>query len=375
MRSALTDQVIRAMLPPAKGYSILWDGSLKGFGCRISQAGTRAFVVLVASGRPATIGRYPTLTLADARKEARRLLAERTLGRTKPKRAAFDDCRDEYLADCGRRLRPSTVKLYRYHLERDFPFGRQAIADITPRQIIRQLSAATPSMREHAERIGRTFFEWAIRNHFLDQSPMARVTPTKRMASRSRVLNDEELKSVLTTCADLRTPYSIIVELLLRTGQRRAQIAGLRWEWVNESEKAIRFPASIMKTGREHKIPVTDSVRALIQSQPMQNEYVFPALRERIRGQPATTFAGFSKSKKQFDRECSVLSWTLHDLRRTHAVLLQKCQVRFEVIEAILGHVVPGVAGVYLRYDWMPEMRAAEATLDQYLETLAAGAI
>lgn len=370
VRSALTDQAIRGMLPPAKGYAILWDGSLKGFGCRISQAGTRAFVVLVASGRPATIGRYPALTLADARKEARRLLAERTLGRTKPKRAAFDDCRDEYLADCARRIRPSTVKLYRYHLERDFPFGRQALADISPRQIIKQLSTATPSMREHAERIGRTFFDWAIRNHYLDQSPMARITPAKRRISRSRVLHDEELQSILTTCAHLRTPYASIVELLLRTGQRRAQIAGLRWEWVDENKMLIRFPANVMKTGREHTIPISNKIIALIQSQAPLNEYVFPASRERVRGQPATTFAGFSKSKILFDRECRVSAWTLHDLRRTHAVILQRCHVRFEVIEAILGHVIPGVAGVYLRYDWLPEMREAADRLERFIDHL-----
>lgn len=99
----LTDQTIKAMQPPEKGYRILWDGNLKGFGCRISQAGTRAFVVLVASGRPKTIGRYPLLSLAEARREARQLLAHKTLGKVHPARTPFAEAVETFLTDCGTR--------------------------------------------------------------------------------------------------------------------------------------------------------------------------------------------------------------------------------------------------------------------------------
>jgi hypothetical protein len=99
----LTDQAIKALQPPEKGYRILWDGTLKGFGCRISQAGTRAFVVLIASGRPKTIGRYPLISLADARREARKLLAHKTLGKVHPARTPFAEAVDAFLIDCRTR--------------------------------------------------------------------------------------------------------------------------------------------------------------------------------------------------------------------------------------------------------------------------------
>jgi len=370
VRNALTDQAIRAMPKPEKGYRIEWDGSLKGFGCCISQGGTRAFVVLIARGRPHTIGRYPAMTLADARREAKKLLAEKTLGREKPTRSAFEDCRDEYLRECATRLRPGTHKLYTYHLTRDFPFGRQAIADITPRQILKELQRCTPSMREHAARIGRTFFLWAIRNHYLDVSPMARFALPPKGKSRERALTDEEIVALLQACQRTTGPYVAIVEILLRTGQRRAQIAGLKWEWVNEIDKTIAFPAERMKGDRPHIIPITDTTLQLIKAQPELTEYAFPAMRERVRGKPATSFAGFSKAKKIMDQECGFTNWVLHDTRRTHAVVLQKLHIRFEVIEAILGHVIPGVAGIYQRYDWLPEMREAEEKVDAYLSDL-----
>ena len=370
VRNALTDQTLKALRPPETGYRIEWDGLLRGFGCRISQAGTRAFVVLIARGRPHTIGRYPTMTLADARREAKKLLAEKTLGRAKPTRSAFEDCRDEYLRECATRLRPGTHKLYTYHLTRDFPFGRQAIADITPRQILKELQRCTPSMREHAARIGRTFFLWAIRNHYLDVSPMARFALPPKGKSRERALTDGEIVALLRACQRTAGPYAAIIEILLRTGQRRAQVAGLKRDWVDAAEKTITFPAESMKGDRPHVIPITDTTLALIKSQPELTEYVFPAMRERVRGKPATCFAGFSKAKKTLDQECGFTNWVLHDTRRTHAVLLQKLHIRFEVIEAILGHVIPGVAGVYQRYDWMPEMRDAEEKLDAYLKGL-----
>ena len=133
MPKSLTDPLIRSIQPPERGQITVIDGSLKNFGIRVSQGGSKSWVVMLGKGRRQTFGH---LSLADARAEAKRILAEKTLGRIKPQRAAFEDCVREYLKECVHRVKPGTLKLYTYHLTRDFPFGRQAIADITPRQII-----------------------------------------------------------------------------------------------------------------------------------------------------------------------------------------------------------------------------------------------
>jgi hypothetical protein len=77
MRSTLTEIAVLA----AEAGSIVWDGSLKHFGLRVAPGGTKSFIVLLGSGRRKAIGRYPTIKLADARAKAKRILAERTLGR------------------------------------------------------------------------------------------------------------------------------------------------------------------------------------------------------------------------------------------------------------------------------------------------------
>ncbi|MDE3176598.1 MAG: DUF4102 domain-containing protein, partial [Pseudomonadota bacterium] len=77
-----------AELPPS-GTVTVWDGALKNFGCRITAKGTKSFIVLVASGRRQMIGRYPTLSLAEARAAAKRALAEKTLGKVRPNTTGY----------------------------------------------------------------------------------------------------------------------------------------------------------------------------------------------------------------------------------------------------------------------------------------------
>jgi hypothetical protein len=155
----LTDAAIRAAAP----YSTLWDPALKGFGLRAGKD-RKTFVVLIDSGRRQAIGAYPLVSLSDARAEARRILAEKTLGRVRPKHVAFDDARDDFLKEREPRLRPLSLKLYRRHLTIHFPFGRTGVADITSRLIIKRLNELSdrPGEKEHAHRIGRTFFRWCV---------------------------------------------------------------------------------------------------------------------------------------------------------------------------------------------------------------------
>ncbi len=62
---------------PLKGQVSYWDEKLPSFGCRISQGGAKTFV-LNRKNSLITIGRFPTITLSEARTEAKRLLAEFT---------------------------------------------------------------------------------------------------------------------------------------------------------------------------------------------------------------------------------------------------------------------------------------------------------
>lgn len=63
---------------PISGQIDYWDPALPGFGLRVSQGGTRAWVIMVRQAgrkRRITLGSYPRISLTDARAKCRALLA------------------------------------------------------------------------------------------------------------------------------------------------------------------------------------------------------------------------------------------------------------------------------------------------------------
>jgi len=351
----------------------LWDSALRGFGVRVGKQ-SKTFIVLIGSGRRKRLGRYPIISLAEARAEAKRILAEKTLGKVHPTHVAFDDAKSAFIDDCKSRVRPLTVKLYERHLTVHFPFRRKSLADIGPADIIQRLKGLKPSEKSHAFRIARTFFGWCVSQNLIDTSPMARMEPPGHDKARDRILTDEELKAVYNAAYRAHNAFQRLVCLLIHTGCRRGELTRLEWSFI--APAAITFPPELTKNGRTHTIPMGPRTKAILHSIPRQHDlYVFPSSREHVRGKPSTVMTGYSTAKRAFDEACGVHGWTLHDLRRTFATGLQKLGVRLEVIEALLNHVSgsrSGIVGVYQRHSWQPEMRDAIELWEQYLYGLLA---
>jgi integrase len=372
-RRTLTDAAVKAARPPAKGFVTLWCGSLKGFGCMISQGGTKSFCVLVASGRRKVIGKYPFMSVGDARKVAREMLALKTLKRTLPTRTAFDDAKADFLSDCANRNKPRTVKDYARLLNRHYPFGRRNIADITPREVVQLLNGIeAPVEKRYAAVVGKVFFRWCVKQHLMERSPLENIGSTVKTRARERVLTPRELKSVWHSARAAPGPFHRIVALLILTGQRRGEIAALQWDWIKGD--TIEFPASVAKNNRAWTIPIAPEAQHILAGidKMVGSPHVFPALRQ---ANPATTtFNGWGKPKARFDTECGVADWTLHDLRRTFSSGMAALGVPQVVVEKLLNHVSGGtqspIAQVYNRYIYLDEMRAAVLKWDEYLASL-----
>jgi integrase len=361
----LTEAEIRNAKP-----GIHWDGSLKGFGLRVGKR-RKTFIVLVASGRRKAIGTWPLVNLATARAEARRILAEKTLGKVRPPRTPFEDALKAYLAECATRTRPRTLRDYSRLLTKHYPFGRRAVAEIPPREIVQRLNPLPPGERAHAQNAGKIFFRWCERQHLIERSPMEHLARLPHRAPRERVLSEDELRAVWTTARASTRTFERIICLCLLTGQRRGEIASLQWEWINGD--MIHMPAAYVKNRRDHVYPLSPEAQAILASvQRIDGSlYVFPASRQI--SEATTVFNGFGKEKARFDRACGVTDWTLHDLRRTVATCLQKLGTRTEVIEALLNHVGSraGIIGVYQRYDWLPEQRDAILKLEAFVASMS----
>ena len=362
----LTDLSIRALPTPKKGAVIVSDDLIPGFGVRVSEGGTKSFVLTHGVRRQReTIGRFGVVTLQEARTEARQRLAQYTLGRNNPLSISWDTAREEFLAKVAANCKARTHRDYRYHLTRSFRYGRTILSQVTPQDLQESLNklSHTPAMERYAFVVLRAFMRWAHRKHYIGANPVERIDVPKKSFVRDRVLTDNEMVRIWRAAGD--DTFGRIVKLLILTGQRRGEITELKGSMVRRD--TITFPASHTKNSRTHTFPLGGMAADIIGGPHESDAYVFLALGKE------TPFNGHSPCKRKLDKRCGVEAWTLHDLRRTFASGLASLGVAMPVIERLLNHVsgsFGGIVGVYQRYDFMPEMREAMSAWEGYLDQL-----
>ena len=378
-KATLTELSIRNLAPPATGQVTYWDKMLAGFGLRISQGGTKSFVVMYGATRQrATIGRYPAIRLADARAEAKRIVAQHTLGKHRVKNITFDEAKQLFLAASAAKNKPRTTADYRRLLDRHFRLGRTMMGDIAQHDIMRRVHklSKTPAEQNHAFAVVKIFFRWAKRNHYIESNPLAELPMPAAKRSRDRVLSPQELSEVYGKALAYPYPFGPIVALLLLTGQRRGEIGALEWSWIDRQTQTITLPASLTKNKREHTFPYGDMVAEILDGLPETEDFLFPASRAHVRGKPTGTYNGWAKTKPKFDATLEdVAAYTLHDLRRTFSSNLAALGTPIHVTEKLLNHVsgtVSGVAAVYNRHTYLDEMRETVIAYEQHLAKLLA---
>jgi integrase len=197
---------------------------------------------------------------------------------------------------------------------------------------------------------------------------MAGLSAPGKHRSRSRALSMPEIVAVYraTDHEDIPYPFGVIVRLLILTAQRRGEVAGIELKEFDKPAKLWTIPGVRTKNSREHPLPLGPVARRIVRTTPRLSErFMFPA-----RGNEETTFSGWSKAKKELDKASGVTDWTLHDLRRSTATQLAALGVPPHIVERILNHssgTFGGVAGVYNRFEYRDEMRAALRKWEKHL--------
>ena len=239
---------------------------------------------------------------------------------------------------------------------------------------------------------GRAAFTWAIKRGMVGSNPFAALPITKMIARRERVLSDHEISEIWRAAGDASFPYGTIVRLLILTGQRRGEVAGMKWSEISDDLSVWTMLGERTKNGAVHVVPLSAAARDLLGGCLPRDAYEardqFANGTLVLPGVFGTPFGGWSKAKAALDKAIedtrakgaptarttadSLVPWSLHDLRRTVATGLQRLGVRLEVTESVLNHISGsrgGIAGVYQRHDWAVEKRAA---LDAWAEHVTA---
>lgn len=310
------------------------------------------------------------LTLTDARKLAGEALGAIERGqnpahqkRAKDKNlmpAVVDEFLKRHVKAQGRRTAKAIERTFDVDV---LPHWRHRhVTDITRRDILELLDAhidrGAPVQANRTLAAVRKFFNWCMDRDILKASPADGVKPPTPERSRDRVLTDQELVAIWKACGDMGQPFGQLFKLLLLTGQRLGEVAGMTTAELDAEGKVWTIPPARAKNNREHVVPLADAAQAVLASVKVvkgEAGLIFSTNGER-------PVSGFSKAKTTLDGKVAIPHWTLHDLRRTAASGMARLGQPVHVVEAVLNHrsgSVSGVAAVYNRYDYAAEKATA----------------
>ena len=392
-RLKLTHAAVERIKPPTKGQTEYFDELLPSFALRVSYSGTKAWIVfsridgkLVRS----TLGRYPAMSLAEARNKAREALefASRGIDPRRVEEAArlerdeqasntFERLVEEFLEKhVQRNLRPSTAREYRRILRGpDTQVWRhRPIGTISKREVLGVLDGIETRGAPGAARLAlaylRKFFNWCAERELIDHPPTDRMKLSGVLKSRDRTLSEAEIAVVWKAFDAESGMFGLLFKLLLLTGQRRGEVAGMRWDELRDLDRdnaLWEIPGSRTKNHQAQLVPLSPLVRQIIRDVSQTGPLVFSTTGR-------TPVSGFSRAKLRIDLWivdhvqaeglAQMPPWTLHDLRRTMVTMMnERLSIPPHIVEAVVNHISgsarAGVAGVYNRALYIDDRRAA----------------
>jgi integrase len=386
-KKRLTDISIRALRAPASGRVQIPDAAAGGLWLRVSDTNVRSWSVVyrrpgVSQVQRVTLGKWPGLTCAAARAAAKAVLAAVATGgdpaaEKREQRHQNGDLIEQVAAEFvarkfrsrGLKSTPEIVSTIDRHVlpywsgRRIGSISRHDVLQVLDRLGDQGLPRATNKLRQ----LLRQLFKWSKGRGLVSADPTEGVDRPFAEKSRDRVLSDDELASVWAAAERLDWPWREYVRLLVLLGQRRTEVASMRWSYVDLQARVWNMPAKATKMGRARTLPLPGAVVEMLDAMPRLagSDYVF--------GSKLTAFA---KTKKRLDELSIVNGWVLHDLRRTFATGQQRLGTKLEVTECLLGHLSgsrSGVVGVYQRHDFAAEQRVALEKWAEHLARLGSG--
>jgi integrase len=215
----------------------------------------------------------------------------------------------------------------------------------------------------------RKFCRWSVARSILDHAPTDGIEKPGTENPRDRVLSRDEVKRLWSATQALNQFHRSAVRLLIVTGQRTNEIAGMTWEEVDQETRLWTIPSARAKNGLTHVVPLSDLALEQLNRLPrLDSPYVFPS---PIQGKALSKDTLSGTVKQRLAKAAEIDNWGMHDLRRTLATRLSELDIPEEVIGAVLNHKRRGVtAHSYNRNTFLKQKRRA---LDLWSSQLAQG--
>ncbi len=386
MKKRLTDRFVQSVAPPASGRAVYIDDDAPGLELRVSADRRKSWSIRYrpkgSERKRETYGRYPAVSLAEARQRAKDIGAAAAKGIDPPaaeqrereeQRKADNrphtvcDLVDEYVE---RYCKPNqrkwmlTARMFDSHVKP--AIGSKPLAELLRADIVELLDDLQndKGLRAQVNRVRSQILaalNWGIERDYLDTNPAAAIKKRKIEASRDRVLTDDELRAIWCAADALSDPSRSLVKAWILTGQRRDEVRCMTWSEIDASRAVWTLPAARNKGKREHEIPLAPTMVAVLDGLRRRGPPVFTT-------DGAKPYAGQKRLKTILDRELGVTGWTFHDFRRTASTGMAALRVPQDAIDRVLNHAKGTLAGTYNRHDYLDQKRKA---LEAWAERVA----
>ncbi|UUX50889.1 site-specific integrase [Nisaea acidiphila] len=351
MAELLTDQIVRRASAGSRAQAFFWDDQIKGFALRVTNRGTKAFVLdyrIKGRQRRITIGNYPDWTVAAARDRAKTMKREVDLGgdpmgaRHEDRQAAtmqdlWDRYRDEHLVHKTDRSRKDEAAMWESLI---LPaLGREKVRDMSTDQI-EQLhwdiseKRGTPVRANRVLEVVRKSMNLAIRWGWRSENPVTGIKKNPEQ-KRERYLSSDEIARLNAALEEHPEQVSAdAIRILMLTGARRGEVLNATWDMFDLEKGIWTMPSAHTKQRRSHRVPLATSAVELLRRlrETSKGRYVFAGK------SPDHPLTDIKRTWKSLCQKAGIENARIHDLRHSFASILVSQGASLPLIGAMLGH-------------------------------------
>lgn len=388
----LTKRLVDGAVLPGSGQIFIRDVELKGFALRITP-GSKSFILekrIAGKVKRITLGRYPEITVEQARKEAQKLLGQIATGinpvAEKQKATLTNTTLAQAFEDfCISRKNLKEHTLYDYHrlLESIFAGWKNKPLISINKEMVVKLHAKVGVDRGEAYanlamRFLRALFNFAIAQYETDEgeailrdNPVSRLTQTRawyRVERRQTVIKPHQLAPWYREVEALKnegtskqsSSIADYLVLLLLTGLRRQEAARLKWDDIDLAHRTLIIRDT--KNRQPLMLPLSTFTFDLLSSRKISasSDYVFPA---------EGTAGYLIEPRKQIAKVInqSGVDFTLHDLRRTFITVAESIDISAYALKRLVNHKMKNdVTAGYIVSD-VERLRAPMQKITDYM--------
>lgn len=246
-----------------------------------------------------------------------------------------------------------TIYQYRYRLTKFFAAVNKPLDQITANDIriylalCKQSLGNSDSTIDDIRRVLNAFFEWCVKNEYLQHNPVAKVEKIKFQNAKRDPLTSYELEELRYSCSCARE--KALIDFLFSTGCRAGELVEVKLSDINWTSRSV-----IIRHGKGDKRRTVFfnaesefSLRKYLESRSDDSEYLFVRSKRPFSKLSVRSIENLVKKIRQtsgIQKKCSP-----HVLRHTFATASIACDMPLEKLQALMGHSKPETTMIYAK--------------------------